>query len=177
MFKDKRSASVAVVAHCILNQNSRVPGLAERPCVIKEIVELLTRNSIGLIQMPCPELSYAGLLRRRLTKDQYDTPVFRGFCRKVAEEIADQIQEYAKCGIRTEMVIGVNGSPSCSVGGTSKRNLGEDQQRQETVEDDGILMEELRIALREMEISIPFVAIGYRHLPVDLANIKRCLEG
>lgn len=177
LFKDKRSGSIAVVAHCVLNQNSRVPGLAERPCVIEEIVQLLVRNSIGLIQMPCPELSYAGLLRRRLAKDQYDTPMFRGLCKKVAEETADQIQEYAKCGIKTEIVVGVDGSPSCSVGEISKRSLGEDQQRQERVEDVGILMEELRIALREREISIPFAGIGHRHLSVDLANITRCLEG
>jgi len=30
LFKDKRSGRIAVVAHCILNQNSRVLGLAER---------------------------------------------------------------------------------------------------------------------------------------------------
>ena len=39
MFEDKRSGKIAIVAHCILNQNSRVSGLAKRSSIITEIVE------------------------------------------------------------------------------------------------------------------------------------------
>lgn len=38
LLKDKRSGRIAIVAHRVLNQNSRVLGLAERPVMIAEIV-------------------------------------------------------------------------------------------------------------------------------------------
>jgi len=56
MISDKRSGKIALIAHCILNQNSRASGLAERSSVITEILKFLVQNEIGVIQMPCPEL-------------------------------------------------------------------------------------------------------------------------
>jgi len=49
MLKDKRSEKIAIVAHCILNQNSRAQGLAERSSAIAEIVEFLMLNDMGII--------------------------------------------------------------------------------------------------------------------------------
>ncbi|MGC9346405.1 MAG: CD3072 family TudS-related putative desulfidase, partial [Candidatus Bathyarchaeales archaeon] len=87
MLKDKRSGKIAIVAHCILNQNSRVLGLAERSSVITEIAEVLIRNEIGIVQMPCPELIYVGLLRKAQTRDQYNTAMFRRHCKRIVKEI------------------------------------------------------------------------------------------
>ena len=159
MFKDKRSGKIALIAHCILNQNSRASGLAERSSVITEIAEFLTRNEIGIIQMPCPELAYAGVSRQPQTKDQYDNVTFRRQCRKIAEELANQIQEYAKCGIKLKLVIGVDGSPSCGVNETS-----------------GILTEELRFALDNRKISVPFYGIHYECLKDDVVKLRRYIE-
>ena len=176
MFKDKRSGRIAIVAHCIINQNSRVLGLAVRSSVITEIVEFLMRNKIGIIQMPCPELSFAGILRRSQSKDQYDTVMFRGHCREIAEEIVDQIQKYAKCGINAEIVIGVDGSPSCGVNEVLKGNPCENISKHERVKGSGILIEELRFALKERKISIPFHGIRYERLPNDLVEIEKLLK-
>lgn len=176
MLKDKRSGKIAVVAHCILNQNSRVLGLAERPCAITEIVEFLIRNDIGVIQMPCPELSYAGILRRGQTKDQYDNAMFRRHCRKIVKEIVDQIREYARCGINTKIVIGVDGSPSCGVNETSRGNPCKNMAEHERVKGSGILIEELRLALRKKKISIPFYGIRYERLPEDLVVMEKLLK-
>lgn len=63
MVQDVRSGKVVLVAHCILNQNSRVLGLAQHPAVVSEIVDTLTKHNIGIIQMPCPEISFTGLKR------------------------------------------------------------------------------------------------------------------
>jgi len=164
MSKDKRSGKIALVAHCILNQNSRVLGLAERSSVIAEIVEFLMRNETGIIQMPCPELSYAGLLRKPQAKDQYNNVMFRRHCRKIAKELADQIQEYKKCGIKLKLVIGVAGSPTCGVNETSKEK------------DLGIFIEELRFALDEKRISAPFCGIHYECLKEDIAKLKKYIE-
>jgi predicted secreted protein len=156
--KDKRSRKVALVAHCILNQNSRVLGLAERPGAITEIVEFFVHNDIGIIQMVCPESTYAGILRKSQTKDEYDNVVFRTHCRKIAEEIAKQIQEYAKCEIKLKIVVGVDGSPSCGV------------------IDSGILIEELRSILKEREIAVPFHGIRYDRLSEDLKELEKLIK-
>ncbi len=176
LFKDKRSGRIAVVAHCILNQNSRVLGLAERPSMITEIVEFFLRKKIGIVQMSCPELTYAGVLRKPQTKDQYSTIMFRSHCRKIAKEIVDQIQEYAKCGIDTEIVIGVDGSPSCGVNETSKGKPCKNLSKNGKVKGSGILIEELRLALEERKSSIPFYGIRYERLSEDLANIEKLLK-
>jgi predicted secreted protein len=174
--KDERSGRIAVVAHCILNQNSRVLGLAERTSVITEIAEFLMCNDIGIIQMPCPELSYAGILRKRKTKDEYDTATFRSHCRRIAKEITHQIEEYAKYGINAEIVIGVDGSPSCGVNETSKRNPREEPSNHERVKGSGILIEELHTAMKEREISIPFHGIRYERLPEDLGRMEELVK-
>lgn len=120
MLKDKRSGKIAIVAHCILNQNSRVLGLVERSGAITEIAEFLLHNEMGIIQMPCPELTYAGLLRKAQTRDQYDTAMFRRHCKRIVKEIVNQFQQYEKSGIKIRIVIGVDGSPSCGVNETSR---------------------------------------------------------
>lgn len=176
MFKDKRSGRIAIVVHCILNQNSRVLGLAERSSVITEIAEFLIDNKIGVIQMSCPELAYAGVLRRSQTRDQYDTAMFRSCCRKIAEETVNQIKEYSKCGIKTEIVMGVDGSPSCGVNETSKGNPCQNVSKNENTTGSGILIQELRFALKKRNISIPFHGIRYERLPQDLVKIEELLK-
>jgi predicted secreted protein len=176
LFKDKRSGRIAIVAHCILNQNSRVLGLAERSSMITEIVEFFLRKKIGILQMSCPELTSAGVSRQPQTKDQYNTLVFRSHCRKIAKEIVDQIQDYKKCGISTEIVIGVDGSPSCGVNETSKGSTCENTSKNERVKGSGILIEQLRFALKERKISIPFYGIQYERLPEHLANMEKLLK-
>jgi predicted secreted protein len=176
MFKDKRSGRIAIVAHCILNQNSRVLGLAERSSMITEIVEFLLRKKIGILQMPCPELTYAGVSRQPQTKDQYNTLMFRSHCRKIANEIADQIQDYKKSGITTEIGIGVDGSPSCGVNETSKGSTCENMSKNERVNGSGILIEQLRFALKEKKIPIPFYGIRYERLSEDLVNTEKLLK-
>lgn len=127
--------------------------------------------------MPCPELSYAGMLRKKQTKDQYDTTVFRGYCRKIAKEIVDQIQEYAKCGINTKIVIGIDGSPSCGVNETSTGNPRKNNMlKHKRAKGSGILIEELHSAFKDKRISKPFYGIRYERLPEDLVEIEKLLK-
>lgn len=80
MVEDKRSKKVALVAHCLLNQNAKVNGFAFFPAMIIEIIELLKKHNYGILQLPCPETIYAGLHRWWYVRDQYDNP---GFIRSV----------------------------------------------------------------------------------------------
>jgi len=158
MLKDKRNRKIAIVAHCILNQNSRLFGLAERSSAIAEIVEFLILNDMGIIQMPCPELTYAGILRKSQTKNQYGDAKFRNHCRKIAEEIVEQIQEYSKGKIKTRIIIGVDGSPNCGI------------------TDSGILIEELRSMLKKKGLTVPFYGIRYERLSEDLNNLEKMIR-
>jgi len=176
MLKDKRSGKIAIVAHCILNQNSRVLGLAERSSVITEIAEFLICNEMGIIQMPCPELTYAGLLRKAQTRDQYNTAMFRRHCKRIVKEIVNQIQEYEKCGIKVKIVIGVDGSPSCGVNETSREDPCKNTLKHERMKGSGVLMEELSIALKKRNFSIPFYGMRYERLPEDLAEIEKLVK-
>jgi predicted secreted protein len=175
-FKDHRSRKVAIVAHCILNQNSRVQGLAERSSILTEIVDLLEKHEIGIVQMPCPELTYAGVFRKPLPKEHYDNIMFRRHCRKIAKEIVDQIQEYSRSQTRTILVIGFDGSPSCGVTETSKvsgRQYGSEDKYGEGA---GILIEELRFILDEKKVSIPFFGVRYETSSKALAEIEEVLQ-
>jgi predicted secreted protein len=159
MAQDVRSGKVVLVAYCILNQNSRVLGLARYPAVIPEIVDTLTRHNIGIIQMPCPEIAFAGLKRAAQTKEQYDKPKFRKYCRQIAISLADQVQEYLQNDVKVVAVLGVEGSPSCGVSEAS-----------------GILMEELKAELEQRSILVPFHELDFKEIRacVDwLENIVR----
>ena len=150
MIQDKRSHKIVVVAHCILNQNSRVQGIAYYPGMINEIVDVIRKHEVGIIQMPCPELTYAGLLRPSQTKEQYDTPAFRRHCRQIVSSTADQVEEYVRNGFKVLAILGVEGSPTCGVEETSfqEANL-------------GILVEELRSELKKRKVEVPMK--GVRH--------------
>lgn len=153
--KDGRGGKLVLVAHCVLNQNSRVAGLAERSGVVDEIVEVLMRYDCGVVQMPCPELVYAGLSRQPKTKEQYDDLKFRRFCKKIASELAEQVLEYKRHGVKLEAVVGVDGSPSCGVNEVT-----------------GILVEELRLALDKVGVSAPFIGISYKRLKEDAQKLE-----
>jgi len=159
MFKDKRSGKIALIAHCIINQNSRALGLAERSSITAEIVDFLVCNEIGIIQMPCPELGYAGILRPPQTRDQYNNATFRKHCRKIVEEIVSQVQEYEKCGIKLKFIMGVNGSPSCGVNEIS-----------------GIFMDELRFKLDKRAILVPFYEVNFERIKEDIIALEKLIK-
>lgn len=128
MFEDQRSRKIVLVAHCVLNQNSKIDGCAHYPGPIKEMAELLMSAGCGIVQLPCPEIMHLGLDRRadRLsarTIESEDTRVARLMfenagrlcCRQIAEATAHQVQEYLKNGFEVGGMLGINGSPTCGV--------------------------------------------------------------
>ncbi len=144
-FPDERDGKVVVVAHCILNQNSRALGLAHHPAVIPEIIDILKEHNVGFLQMPCPELIY-GVRRPRKTNEEYDTPHYRLHCRQIALSTSDQLEEYVRNGIKIVAVLGVKNSPSCNIGSS--------------MDETGILMEELISQLRKRGLRIPMRTIN-----------------
>ncbi|MBE0511797.1 DUF523 domain-containing protein [Candidatus Bathyarchaeota archaeon] len=164
MIQDKRSRKIVVVAHCVLNQNSRVQGIAYYAGMINEIVDVIRKHEVGIIQMPCPELTYAGLLRPSQTKEQYDTPAFRRHCRQIASSTADQVEEYVRNGFKVLVILGVEDSPTCGVEETSFReaNL-------------GILMEELQSELKKRKAEVPMKGIKRTYASEDALWLEKIL--
>ncbi len=142
--KDKRFFKIVVVSHCILNQNSRVFGRAYYKGMLREIIDQLRDFEVGVIQMPCPELTYAGLRRKMKTKEEYDTVSFRRHCRKIAFEVVDQIEEYLNSGFRVLAILGIDGSPTCGV----------EEIDSDLTKGSGIFIEELRSELEKRKLTV-----------------------
>ncbi len=113
--KDARSGRLIFLSHCLLNQNACVRGLASQPAVIRELVDLLLAHEVAMFQMPCPEVSYYGSMRWGQVKKQYGSPMFRRHCRKLAEQIGDEVQTYRDNGHEPIGFILRDGSPTCGL--------------------------------------------------------------
>ncbi len=168
--KDKRSRKIVVLAHCLLNQNSKVFGIAIAPGAIPEIVEFLLKHEIGILQMPCPEMMYWGIRRWGMVREQYNVPFFREFCKRIAKEIVFQISDYVKNGYKVLAIVGADGSPVCGVNWTNEEIgsrwggfleeeiLRRKPPKQKFVRGEGIFIEILRRELDANNIKIPFLA-------------------
>jgi len=106
--------TVCYLAHCLLNANAKVDGGARCEGISTPVVALLRERGCTIRQMPCPELAFGGTRRFWAVREQYDTPVFRAHCRRLALPVATQIRADLAAGARV-LVIGIDGSPSMGV--------------------------------------------------------------
>lgn len=117
---DARSEKVIFLSHCCLNQNAKVRGIAKYPGAITPLVELLLKEGIGIYQMPCPEMAYLGNMRWGQVKDQYNNPMFRRHCQRLAQDVVDQAQNYRQCGYKVLGFVMMDGSPVCGLNRTPR---------------------------------------------------------
>lgn len=113
----RRNKKIAVVSHCILNQNSVVYDLARCSGALRELVKYLLDNDYGIYQLPCPELVFGGLARAQQSYEQYSKPEFIRLCQSEAKTVARDLSAFIRDGCSIDIVIGINNSPSCSVNG------------------------------------------------------------
>jgi predicted secreted protein len=157
---------VAFVAHCLLNQNSKVNGGASCPGVYSPLVDELRSAGWRIEQMPCPELAFTGLNRFWAVKEQLDTAAFRRHCRRLAAAAAGAIVHHVERGDDV-ILVGLEGSPSRGVHGTSSdpelggRPIWHDGS-DELTPGSGIFIEELTAELAERGIETPR-AMGIAH--------------
>jgi predicted secreted protein len=142
---------VAFVAHCLLNQNSKVGDGAHCPGIYSPVIDVLRDKGWRIEQMPCPELAFTGLNRFWAVREQLDTPEYRRYCRRLATGVADMIAVRAAQGEEI-VLIGVEGSPSMGVHITSsdpaRGGLPEwPAGTAELTSGEGIFIEELRAEL------------------------------
>ncbi len=177
-FDDARSLKVVLVAHCILNQNAAARGLAVAPGLLGGMVRALESLNCGVVQLPCPEVLYSGLLRWWQTKEQYESTGYRLHCRKLARSVAALSGEFARCGVRIEAVIGLRGSPSCAVSEVSVGWRGGDPLKAEPRSRSpgmGVFMHELKRALEKVGVRPMFVDIERRALDKSVSEVIKAL--
>jgi predicted secreted protein len=109
---------VAFVAHCLLNQNSKVRGGARCAGVYSPLVEVLREQGWRIQQMPCPELAFTGLHRFWAVREQLETTAYRQHCRRLAGAVAGAIEVHVRAGDDV-ILVGLEGSPSLGVHVTS----------------------------------------------------------
>ncbi len=168
---------VAFVAHCLLNQNSKVGDGAHCAGVYSPMVDVLRAKGWRIEQMPCPELAFAGLNRFWAVREQYDTAAFRRHCKRLCAAVADVIAVRVEQG-EDVVLIGIEGSPSMGVTITSS-----DPERggrpewpdgtAEQVSGEGIFVEELRAALESRGIGFPRVAGETHAIPGHDETVQR----
>lgn len=113
--KDNRSKKIALVCHCVLNQNAKIEGIARYPGTFRPVVERLLVANVGIYQLPCPEMTFFGISRWSAVKDQYSSPFFRRHAQALADGVVEEVQDYERRGYQILCVIGMNGSPACGV--------------------------------------------------------------
>jgi predicted secreted protein len=176
---------VAFVAHCLLNQNSKVGDGAHCAGVYSPVVDVLRARGWRIEQMPCPELAFTGLNRFWAVREQLDTAAYRKHCRRLAVTVADMISVRVRQG-EDIALIGVEGSPSMGVRITSsdpaRGGLPEwPEGTAELTDGEGIFVEELRRELDSRGIT-PRLGGETHALPghdeaVQQAQIESALEG
>jgi predicted secreted protein len=149
---------IQVVAHCLLDPETRLPGL--RPVFFSP--------ESPLIQLLCPEAGHLGINRWAVTKNQIDIPTYRRYCREIFRHHADLIEQFAKKGYEIE-VVGVEGSPSCGVDSTTLGYTGGKIRHQDHdhVPGMGVFMEVVAEELKRRGVSFRLVEVKRETKPLE----------
>lgn len=150
LLNSKKAQTVYVTAHCLLNPLSRVKGI--------RVPNPFPTFEKAVIQLPCPELIFAGKDRDKKAKEDYEIPEYRQLCRDLFLPFADMIESLSKGGHEIQ-VIGVPKSPSCGVLTTSVRESGGEEPAAENkaVCGKGIFMEEIENELNRRQIAFQMI--------------------
>ncbi|NTU71134.1 MAG: DUF523 domain-containing protein [Coriobacteriia bacterium] len=157
-----RGRRIVVVAHCVLNSNSKVDGLANYAGAIRSTVAPLVESGVGIVQLPCPEATFLGMKRWGMTYEQYDTPAYRRHCRRILAPVIHELVAFDSAGYSLESVIGIDNSPSCGVNLTCRGYTGGEIETVPTSTKSpgrGVFIEELQALLAARSLAIDFQAV------------------
>jgi len=185
----KRKKKIVLMCHCILNANSKVEGLATYPAALNEVLAPLIERGIGIIQLPCPELTCYGIKRWGHVKEQFDNPYFRRHCQNIFKPYIDQIIDYTEHGYEIVGLLGIDGSPSCGVDLTCSAPWGGELEATKDLEArlgkvdmipaPGIFISEIKKTLEGLDLHIPILGIDEMNLSESMNKIlhsKICQE-
>ena len=175
---------IAVIAHCFLNQNTKPYQRARYPDIVTPVLEAVEQAGFALMQLPCPEISFAGLRRWSQVIEQYDTPKYREHCRTLAEQSVDQIDHFLREDSFTLVIVGLEGSPSCGIHyiGSSDTWQGypgaaDFDGKYPVKKGTGLFMQSLQDEIKRRGLSIPpIVGVGLDMHGIDLKQIGARLK-
>ncbi len=173
----ERGKRILAVCHCILNSNAKVFPLADVPGVKTDAISAYVESGCGLLQLPCSELSYLGVNRWGMTREQYDHPNYRAHCREVLKYPMIQLRAFARAGYELVGVMGVDGSPSCGVNRTcegfeggeldSRERIVRQMKALRFVPGPGVFMEELIGELNRFGLQPDLFAVEEKQIAFD----------
>lgn len=168
--------NLLIVSHCILNNAAKVEQdeaeLAEEYKIREELMQLILKKDVQLLQLPCPEFIMYGSQRWGYVKNQFQHPFYMEQCRKILEPVLLQLQEYAQHVEKFHVlgIVSVEGSPNCgyhlTCEGEWKGEIGTDEKRIQDIqkslkmtENPGVYMEVLEKELQKRNMEIPIVTM------------------
>lgn len=110
-----RNKSILIVANCILNPHAQVYSKNRENLDLKELLDWVYENQIGIMQLPCPETYIYGLRRWGHVREQFNNKFFKKTSKKILKPFLSQLIEYVNNGYKIIGILGVNGSPSCGI--------------------------------------------------------------
>ncbi len=164
----ERSKKVVFVAHPILNQNSVALGKERAAGAVKEVVEILVGNGVGIVQIPCPELECFGLERRPKLKEALDNKIYRALCKKHALQILSQIEAYLKKNYQVLGILGVEFSPTYGVH--------QIENGARNVPGKGIFIEELEEEMKKKRFQVPIVGMNLNNIYTSAEKLQSLIN-
>lgn len=185
--QDIRVASgkkIAIVAHCLMNQNTKPYQRARFPGVATPVLEAIQKAGFALVQLPCPEIAFAGIRRWSQVIEQYDTPVYRRHCKTLCRQSVDQIDHFLRDESFTLVIIALEGSPSCGYQytGSSETWRGypgdvELDGRYPVAKGSGLFLQALQEEIKSRALPLPAIlGVGLDMYGIDLDKIGDELE-
>ena len=178
----KKDKKIILIAQCLINPYCRVHILGQNFPLTIEVTNYLLRNSVGIIQYPCPETTAMGLMRNPQGRQQYDNIFFRNHCKELLQVPMLMVREFLKNRYRLCCFIGLENSPTCGIHwGRHKVNRygTESPNSEEGYEKDpkdlvlrGIMAEILEEELAKEGITTPFLELPTLS-PADSDNRKQ----
>lgn len=176
---------ILVVTHCILNRASKVERydmeeINEENNLRKELLKVVFKKDIDLLQLPCPEFTIYGCNRWGHVKNQFDNPFFRNHCKNILKPVIEQLIEYYTNKDEFEIIgiVAIDGSPSCGYNFTCKGNYGGElggcKSLKEKIEnvtlenESGVFIEELKKLLNDNNLKIDI-----RTLKDEIVHLKK----
>ncbi len=158
--EDARGKKIIFVANCLLNANNKVWEFARYSGMFSEVIRIMDNFGLGVMQMPCPETLYMGNQRWWNSRNLYDNVGYRRFCRQLAGQMADYLQNYENVAYEVVAILTCDGSPTC---GINKSSYCEDwggrpkEVPRVLVDKPGIFIEELQAEVAERQLKLPII--------------------
>ncbi len=164
----ERSKKVIFVSHCLLNQNARAIGRERFTGSFKDLLELFAESSVGIVQLPCPQLEFNGGLNRRLGANFHKTNGYRKQCRKLSLSLINLIENYLRSNYHVVGILGVELSATCAVHRI--------KNGRKNVPGKGILIEELESEMQKRNFQVPIIGVNLNNIYSSIEKVQSLLD-